>query len=173
MIEFVCIPLPVRIALRVAMATMQFRKAQMSETLFSHPLGPTKQFDTKAKLSLGCTVCQIRLFVKGYPISVLIWESTYPWGIPLRIAFLCTSRFFQEFDFWIQHTFLHKNTPSNFLASATWLKVLLALGLIILHQVNPLSSRTNMDYSCTSKYFLANHIELRSSKDPVALTWSP
>ena len=30
---------------------------------------------------------------------------------------------------------------------------------IILHQVNTLSSRLNMDYSCTSKYFLTNQIE--------------
>ena len=30
---------------------------------------------------------------------------------------------------------------------------------IILHQVNTLSSRLNMDYSCTSKYFLTNDIE--------------
>ena len=37
---------------------------------------------------------------------------------------------FWEFDFWIQHTFLHKNTPSNLLASTTWLNLLRALGLI-------------------------------------------
>ena len=30
---------------------------------------------------------------------------------------------------------------------------------IIFHQVNTLSSRLNMDYSCTSKYFLTNQIE--------------
>ena len=30
---------------------------------------------------------------------------------------------------------------------------------IILHQVNTLSSRLNMDFSCTSKYFLTNQIE--------------
>ena len=42
------------------------------ETLFSHPLGPTKQFETDAKLSWGCKVCQIRLFGVGDPISVLI-----------------------------------------------------------------------------------------------------
>ena len=75
MIEFVYIPLPVRIALWFAIVTMQFRKPKcvyFSETLLSHPLGPTKQFDTNAKLSLGCKVCQIRLFGIGYPISVLI-----------------------------------------------------------------------------------------------------
>ena len=97
MIEIICIPLPVRIALRVAMVTMQFRKAQMCllfRSLFSHPLGPTKQLDTNAKKSLGCKVCQIRLFGIGYPISVLILEIAYHRGIPLRIAFLCTSRFF-------------------------------------------------------------------------------
>ena len=52
MIEIVCIPLPVRIALRVAMVTMQFRKAQMCllfRSLLSHALGPTKQLDTNAK----------------------------------------------------------------------------------------------------------------------------
>ena len=46
--ECVCTPLPVRIALRVAMVTIQFRIAQMcfffSETLFSHTWGPKKQF---------------------------------------------------------------------------------------------------------------------------------
>ena len=35
---------------------------------------------------------------------------------------------------------------------------------IILHQVNTLSSRLNMDYSCTSKYFLTNQIEKTTSK---------
>ena len=50
MIEFVYTSLHVRIALRVAIVTMQFRKAQMcgffSESLFSHSLGPKKQFGT-------------------------------------------------------------------------------------------------------------------------------
>ena len=35
---------------------------------------------------------------------------------------------------------------------------------IILHQVNTLSSRLNMDYSCTSKYFLTNKIEKTTTK---------
>ena len=34
---------------------------------------------------------------------------------------------------------------------------------IILHQVNTLSSRLNMDYSCTSKYFLTNQIEKKTT----------
>ena len=55
MIEFVCTPLHVKIALRVSMVTMQFRKAQIffSETLFSK-------------------VGQIRFCGIGYPILVLI-----------------------------------------------------------------------------------------------------
>ena len=75
MIEFVCTPLPVRIALRVTMVTMQFCKAQMClflETLFSHLWGPEKPFGTNAKMSLGCKVGQIRFCGIGYPISVLI-----------------------------------------------------------------------------------------------------
>ena len=36
---------------------------------------------------------------------------------------------------------------------------------IILHQVNTLSSRSNMDYSCTSKYFLTNQIEKNNNKN--------
>ena len=35
---------------------------------------------------------------------------------------------------------------------------------IILHQVNTLSSRLNMDYSCTPKYFLTNQIENTATK---------
>ena len=35
---------------------------------------------------------------------------------------------------------------------------------IILHQINTLSSRLNMDYSCTSKYFLTNQIEKPTTK---------
>ena len=35
---------------------------------------------------------------------------------------------------------------------------------IILHQVNTLSSRLNMNYSCTSKYFLTNQIEKTTTK---------
>ena len=35
---------------------------------------------------------------------------------------------------------------------------------IILNQVNTLSSRLNMDYSCTSKYFLTNQIEKTTTK---------
>ena len=35
---------------------------------------------------------------------------------------------------------------------------------IIFHQVNTLSSRLNMDYSCTSKYFLTNQIEKTTTK---------
>ena len=82
------------------------------------------------KTVLGCTAVQSRNGGIGYPISVLIWEMAYLRGITTRIALLCTSRFFQDFDFWIQHTFLHKNTPSNLLASTTWLNLLLALWLI-------------------------------------------
>ena len=35
---------------------------------------------------------------------------------------------------------------------------------IILHQVNTLPSRLNMDYSCTSKFFLTNQIEKTTTK---------
>ena len=75
MIEFVCTPLHVRIALRVTMVNMRFRKAQMClffETLFSHSWGPKKQFGTNEKLSWGCKVGQTRFCDIGYPISVLI-----------------------------------------------------------------------------------------------------
>ena len=75
MIEFVCTPLHVRIALRITRVTKQFRKAQMclfSETLFSHSWGPKKQFGTDEKFSLECKVGQIRFCGIGYPISVLI-----------------------------------------------------------------------------------------------------
>ena len=34
---------------------------------------------------------------------------------------------------------------------------------IILHQVNTSSSRLNMDYSCTSKYFLTNQTEKKTT----------
>ena len=53
MIELVCTPLPVRIALRVAMVTMQLRIAKcvyFSKTLLSHSWGPKKQF---GKIFLG------------------------------------------------------------------------------------------------------------------------
>ena len=57
MIEFVCTPPDVRIALRVTMVTMQFRLAQMclflKKTLFSNSWGPKKQFGTNEKLSWG------------------------------------------------------------------------------------------------------------------------
>ena len=36
--------------------------------------------------------------------------------------------------------------------------------LLILHQVNTLSSRLNLDYSCNSKYFLTNQIEKTTTK---------
>ena len=36
--------------------------------------------------------------------------------------------------------------------------------LQILDQVNTLSSRLNMDYSCTSQYFLTNQIEKTTTK---------
>ena len=36
---------------------------------------------------------------------------------------------------------------------------------IILHQVNTLSSRLNMDYSCASKFFLRNQIEKNNNKN--------
>ena len=54
MIEFVCIHLLVRIALRIAMVTMQFRKAQMCllfRNIVFYPFGPKKHFGTNAKLS--------------------------------------------------------------------------------------------------------------------------
>ena len=73
--------------------------------MFSHPFGPTKQFDTNAKLSLGCKVYQIRLFGIGYPISVLIWEIAYPWGIPLRLAFCVPAEFFKSLIFEISILF--------------------------------------------------------------------
>ena len=75
------------------------------------------------KIVMRCKVGQIRFCGIGYPISVLIWEIAYPRGILLRIAFLCTSRFF------LRVWFLNSAYFSNLLASATWLKVLLALGL--------------------------------------------
>ena len=76
---------------------MHFHIAQMSlclGTFFSHSGGPRIFFGTNEKLSWGCKVGQIRFCGIGYPISVLIREIAYPRGIPLRIAFLCTSRFF-------------------------------------------------------------------------------
>ena len=75
MIEFVCTPLHVRIALRVTMVTMQFRKAQIClffRNIISHSWGPKKQFGTNEKMSWGCKVGQIRFCGIGYPISVLI-----------------------------------------------------------------------------------------------------
>ena len=75
MIEFVCTPLPVRIALRVAMVTMHFHIAKMSlclGTFFSHSGGPGNFFGTNEKLLWGCKVGQIRFCDMGYPISVLI-----------------------------------------------------------------------------------------------------
>ena len=75
MIEIVCTPLPVRIALMVAIVTMQFRIAQMclffKNIVFSF-MGPKKQFGTDTKFSLGCKVGEIRFCGIGYPISVLI-----------------------------------------------------------------------------------------------------
>ena len=75
MIEFVCTPLHVRIALRVTMVTMLFSKAQMyyfSETLFFYSWGPKKQFGTNEKISWGCKGGQIRFCGIRYHISVLI-----------------------------------------------------------------------------------------------------
>ena len=74
MIEFVCTPLHVRIALRVTMVTMQFRKAQMFyffKKLFSHSWGHKKHFGTN-KIGMGVYVGQIGFCGIGYPISVLI-----------------------------------------------------------------------------------------------------
>ena len=76
MIEFVCIRLPVRIAQQGCHGNHAILQGPnvfvFSETMFSHPLGPKKQFGTNTILSLGCKVCQIRFCGIGYPISVLI-----------------------------------------------------------------------------------------------------
>ena len=56
MIEFVFTPLHVRIALRVTIVTMQFRKAQKClffRKIVSYSWGPKKQFGTNEKLSWG------------------------------------------------------------------------------------------------------------------------
>ena len=79
------------------MVTMNFHIAQMSLCLGTFYLiqgGGEVFFGTNEKLPWGCKVGQIRLCGIGYPISVLISEIAYPRGIRLRIAFLCTSRFF-------------------------------------------------------------------------------
>ena len=73
MMEFVCTPLPVRIALSVAMVTIQFRIAQVClffrNIVFSF-MGSQETIGTNAKFSLGCKVGEIRLCGLGYPISV-------------------------------------------------------------------------------------------------------
>ena len=87
MIEFVCTPLPVRIALGVTMLTMKFCKAQMClffRNVFSHSWGPKKPFGTNEKLSLGCKVGQIRFYGIGYPNPVLIEK------LPTPEVFRCT-----------------------------------------------------------------------------------
>ena len=75
MIEFVCTPLYVRIALRVTVVTMQFRKAQLClffRNIFSHSWGPKKKIGTNENLLWGCKVGQLRFCGIGYPIFVLI-----------------------------------------------------------------------------------------------------
>ena len=42
--------------------------------------------------------------------------------------------------------------------------MVIVLFRIILHQVNTLSTRLNMDYSCTSKHFLTNQIDKTTTK---------
>ena len=132
------------------MVTMHFQIAQMIlflKNIFSHLGGPRKQFGTNKKLSWGRKVGQSRYGSIGYPISVLIWEMAYSMGIPTRIPLLCTSRFFQNFYFGIQHTFLHKNRPSNLLASTTWLNLLLALWLHV-HKLDFFKARVDMECFC-------------------------
>ena len=75
MIEFVCTPLHVRIAFRVAMVTMQFRKAQnvfifQKQCFLIH--GVPRIDLAPMKNCHGCKVGQIRFCGIGYPISVLI-----------------------------------------------------------------------------------------------------
>ena len=60
MIDFVGAPPFLRIALRVAMATMHFHILAQARLflgdIFSHLGGPRLQFGTHEKLSLGCKV---------------------------------------------------------------------------------------------------------------------
>ena len=76
MIEFVCTPLAVRIAQLGCHGNHALSHCPKMfiflETLFSHSWGPKKQFGANAKFSLVCKVGEIRLYGKGYPISVLI-----------------------------------------------------------------------------------------------------
>ena len=101
MIEFVCTPLPVSIAQQGCHGNHAFSHSPnefMFRNIFSHSGmgggGLKSFFGTNEKLSWGCEVGQIRFCDIGYPISVQTREITHPLEIPLRIAFLCTSRFF-------------------------------------------------------------------------------
>ena len=70
-----------RIALQVAMVTMNFHIAQngLSMVIFSHLGGPSEQFGTNSKLSLGCKVGQIRSRGRWFEaeISLLIYDVFY------------------------------------------------------------------------------------------------
>ena len=100
MIGFVCTPLPVRFSQQGSHGNHAFSQSPnefMLRNIVSHSGGGgggRDFFGTNEKLSRGCKIGQISLCGIGYPISVLIREIAYPRGIPLRIAFLCTSRFF-------------------------------------------------------------------------------
>ena len=79
MIEFVCIPLPVRIVQQGCHSNYALSHSP-NELLFRNIIliqgggggGGRKQFGTNEKLSWGRKVCQIRLCGIGYPILVLI-----------------------------------------------------------------------------------------------------
>ena len=75
MIEFVCTPLAVRITQQGCHGNHAFSHSPnkfMFMNIFSHSVGPMKQFGTDEKLSWGCKVGQIRFCGMWYPISVLI-----------------------------------------------------------------------------------------------------
>ena len=75
MIDFLCIPLPVRIARHDCHGNHALSHSPnefMFRNMFSHSGGPRKQFGTNEKLSWGCKIGQIRFCGIGYPISVLI-----------------------------------------------------------------------------------------------------
>ena len=75
MIEFVCTPLPVRIAQQGCHGNHAFSHSP-NEFMFwkknSHSGGPRNFFGTNENLSWVCKVGQIRFCGIGYPISVLI-----------------------------------------------------------------------------------------------------
>ena len=76
MIEFVCTPLPVRIAQQGCHGNHAFshspNELMFRNIFFLIQWGPRKQFGTNEKLSSGCKVGEIRFCSMGYPISVLI-----------------------------------------------------------------------------------------------------